>query len=221
MTALLLSLLSPVGSAAQVLRPEPDPFAVSIGVEAVFPAGALAGQDPNADTWYATSGTALIQRVAWAPTASFAFVLEAAFPRFGMDADALQRDFGSAPPVISGKHDISSVSVGVRWRGSGDWLSGPFAEASAGRFRQRTETTQEGDEAQSVAFEWEFGLTGTLGWTTRVGPAFAVEVSAAYHRFREENRGTTQSTGEPFVNRWVDQLTGVRLLAIVTFGGDG
>lgn len=215
MAAGLLTVLATAPAGAQLLPPEPDRFAVSIGVSAVFPTGALADQNPLEESYYATAGTAFKQRFSYAPWHALGFFLEASFPAFGVDVEAVQRDFGVDPPVVDGGNDISSWSAGVRWRRRGEWLRGPYVEALVGLYRQRLELKQRGNDPQQETYDWRPGAAVAVGWAVPLGTAFALDVATTFSQYREEKQGNG------FVNRWTNRWWGLRFLAVLTFGGGG
>ena len=219
-SALAIQSLGAAPTSAQLPEPGPDRFAISVGAAAIFPTGALSDQDPLADAYYATSGSAIVQRFSFAPWRRIGLFAEASFPAFGVDVDAVQRDFGADPPVVDGRNDISSWSAGVRWRRGESWLQGLYAEASIGVFRQQLELEQEGNDPQQDTYEWRRGGTVAIGIVMPLGTALALDAAAMFTQYREVNRGTTDQ-GAPFVNRWTNRWWGIRFLAVLTFGGGG
>lgn len=210
----LLLLFVPIRmSRAQIPPPEPAPMAVSIGVTWAFPLADLALQSPGnitledpGDGRYATGGTAMTQRIAFAPFDPVGLFFQASFPTFGVDAAAVQADFGVTPPVVEGKNEIVAWSLGIRWRGGRSWQRGPYAEVMAGRYRTRTELKQEGLDPAGQTFTWEPGWGVAGGWLLPAGPAFALDIGITLHEFREDY----------FINRWF----GLKAMAVLTFGGD-
>ena len=190
-------------------------FAISVGGAAVFPMADLARQDPNADTWYATAGSGLVQRLSYRVFPALGVFAEASFPGFGMDAAAAQEDFNSNPPLVEGKNDISAWSAGLRWRAGRSWLRGLYAEASLGTYRQRVETRQQDAEADGLIFEWKTGWGVAAGWVVPIGTALALDLGVTLQQFQEEN------VVNSYVNRWVNRWLGLRVLAVLTFGGGG
>ncbi len=218
----LLLLFVPIRiSRAQIPPPEPASMAVSIGVTWAFPLADLALQSPGNVTFddpgdgrYATGGTAMTQRIAFAPFDPVGFFFQASFPTFGVDAAAVQADFGVTPPVVGGKNEIVAWSLGIRWRGGRSWQRGPYAEVMVGRYRTRTELIQEEENPEGgtitlksgETFTWEPGWGIAGGWLLPAGPAFALDIGITLHEFREDY----------FINRWF----GLRAMAVLTFGGD-
>jgi hypothetical protein len=188
-------------------------MAVSIGVTWLLPLadlalespGNLALEDPG-DGRYATGGTAMTQRIAYAPAGHVGLFLQAAFPSFGVDIDAVQADYGVSPPLVDGRNEIVSWEFGLRWRGGRSWQKGPYAEVMVGRYRARTELKREGLDPEDETYTWETGWGTAAGWLLRIGPALAVDLGVILHEFREDY----------FINRWI----GLRTLAVLTFGGD-
>jgi len=203
----------------QLPPPAPDRFAVSVGFSSVWPIGALADQDPTGDTWYAQSGSELTQRLAMVLTGRLGVFLEGTFPTFGMDAAAIQSDFGADPPVTEGRVAVSGWGAGLRWRGAADWLHGPYLEAGVGWWRQQVELRQQDIDPVTQTFDWARGLRGAVGWTVPLGRALALDAGITYSSFSVENEGET--AGEAFTNRWTDSWIGIRFLAVLTFGGEG
>ena len=190
---------------AQLPEPEPDPFAISVGGVAALPGGNLALDDPL-DGLYATPGPGLVQRFAWSPLRHWGVFFQASFPAFGADLEALERDFPL--DLEEGRNRMQQWDVGIRWRGGRSWQDGPFLELMAGTYRARTEFEVAGeDTVRAQTGDWSTGLGGAAGWTVPVGPAFALEASVMMHQFVDED----------FVYRWF----GLRILAVVTFGGRG
>jgi len=200
-------------SRAQIPPPEPASMAVSIGVTWAIPLADLALQspgnilleDPGAGR-YATRGTAMTQRIAFALFDPVGVFFQASFPTYGVDAEAIQRDWNVTPKVVDGRIEIVAWSLGIRWRGGGSWQNGPYAEAMAGRYRVRAELEQEGQDPVGEEPTWESGWGLAGGWLLPVGPAFALDLGLAWHGFRVDH----------FTNRWF----GLRILAVMTFGGD-
>jgi hypothetical protein len=220
-TGVLLALLLTGGPTAQAQLPEPGPerYAVSIGVSAVFPTGALADQDPLGNAYYATSGTALRQRFSVALWKRIGLFADVSFPTFGVDVQSIQRDFGSDPPVVDGKNDITSWSGGVRWRGGGSWLRGLYVEASLGWYRQQLELEQEGSDPQQDTYQWMLGGETAAGLVLPLGSAFALDVAATFTQYREQVQ-RSDVTGR-WTEEWTNRWWGLRILAVLTFGGDG
>jgi hypothetical protein len=193
--------------------------AISVGGAAVFPMADLARQDqdkhPDTDVWYATAGSGLVQRLSYAVFPALGVFAEASFPGFGMDVAAVQADFNSNPPLVEGKSDISAWSAGLRWRAGRSWLNGLYAEASLGTYRQRVETRLQGAQPDSAIFEWKTGWGVAAGWVVPLGTALALDLGVTLHEFHEEN------VVDGFVNRWVNRWLGLRVLAVLTFGGGG
>jgi hypothetical protein len=188
-------------------------MAVSIGITWTVPLADLALKSPGnpllddpGDGRYATGGTAMTQRIAYAPFEPVGLFLQASFPTFGVDVEAVQADYGVSPRVVNGKNEIVSWAVGLRWRGARSWQKGPYAEAMIGYYRARTELKQEGLDPEDEAFTWETGWGAAAGWLLRASPALAVDIGVILHEFREDY----------FINRWI----GLRTLAVLTFGGD-
>jgi len=217
---LLAALLGGVTAVqAQLPDPKPDPFAVSVGVSAVFPMGALADQDPLGNTYYATSGAALRQRFSYAPFSSLGLFAEVAFPVFGVDVQAVQRDFASDPPVVDGRNDIAAWSGGIRWRGAGSWLRGIYAEVSMGWYRQQLELEQEGNDPQQETYQWMLGGEAAAGLILPLGSAFALDVAATFAQYPEQAHRSDASGS--WIEKWTNQWWGLRFLAVLTFGGGG
>ena len=61
---------------------------------------------------------------------------------------------------------------------------------------------------------WATGWTGALGWVFPLTPAFALDAGLELHRFEVEYRH------DPYVDRWTNRWIGLRLLAVMTFGGE-
>ena len=210
----LLTLLVPLeASRAQIAPPKPAPMAVSVGLTWALPLADLALQSPGTanpedpgDGRYATAGTALTQRIAYAPFGRIGLFLQATFPVFGVDVDAAQSDFQSSPPLVKGKNEIVAWIFGVRWRGGRSWQQGPYVELMTGRYRVRTELKLQGLDPEGVTHTREPGWGAAGGWLLRVGPAFALDIGITLHEFREDY----------FMNRWI----GLRTLAVMTFGGE-
>lgn len=206
--ALLVNCFTQGVTLAQIPPSAPDPMSISVGVTFVLPLGNLGTNDWD-DGRYATAGTALTQRLSYAPLESFGFFIQAAFPAFGVDATAVGSDykaiFGSTTDVTGGSNEIVSWSAGVRWRGGRSWNRGLYVEGMLGSYRDRLSLEIAGDTADTT-FSWETGWGVSAGWIIPVGPAFAVDIGIIMHEFREEY----------FINRW----TGLRLLAVMTFGGE-
>ena len=192
---------------AQLPPPPPDPMAISVGAAWVIPMGNLSLQDWD-DGRYATSGTAFTQRFSYAPLEALGFFIQASFPAFGVDAAAVRRDyellFGTATAVTGGSNEITAWNLGLRWRQGRSWKKGFYAEGLVGWHRDRLELEIEGSSADTT-FSWEPGWGVTAGWVFPLGPSFAVDMGLILHEFREEY----------FINRWI----GLRLLAVMTFGG--
>jgi len=212
---------------AQLPPPPPDPMAISVGVAWVIPMGNLAGQDPLENTYYATSGAALTQRFSCSPLLRWGVFIQASFPAFGTDVAALDRDFVAV--VVDGRNDITAWNLGIRWRGGKSWRVGPYAEAAIGTYRHRVETVKLVEDVQgeqelvrdSLVFPgddtgksgWATGWTGALGWVFPLTPAFALDAGLELHGFEAEFRY------DPYVERWTNRWIGLRLLAVMTFGG--
>ncbi len=189
---------------AQLPPPKADPMAISVGVAWVIPLENLALQHWS-DGRYATSGTALTQRFSYAPWEVLGFFLQASFPAFGLDGNAAQRDFMEDPPITGGSNDVTAWNLGARLRLGRSWKKGLYVEAAVGWHRDRLELELV-ESSVDTTFSWEPGWAVAAGWVFPLGPALAVDAGVAVHEFREEY----------FVNRWV----GLRLLAVMTFGGD-
>jgi hypothetical protein len=205
----------------QLPPPGPDPYAVSFGFSAAFPSGALAEQDPDRDTWYAQTGTVMTQRVAVSLFGRLGVYLEGVFPSFGMDAAAVQQDFGSDPPVTEGRVRLHGWGLGIRWRGGAGWLRGPYLEAGGGWWRQEVELRQQGLDPVSESFEWSTGLRAAFGWALPVGRALALDAGLTLSSVTARQEGVGETTGAPFTNRWTDTWIGLRFMAVLTFGGEG
>ncbi len=208
-TALVAVLcLVGIGLRAQIPEPGPARFAVAIGNAWVYPQGDLALKESTVTTdgRYATPGTAFVQRLMWAPFGRWGMFLQASFPSFGVDAEAVQRDFNRSPPVVGGANTITAWTLGVRWRQGRSWRRGPYAEAALERNRATLEVRQEGEEADSMAFAWETGWMVGAGWVVGLGPTLALDGGLAVHEFRED----------AFITRW----TALRFMAVFTFGGN-
>ncbi len=192
---------------AQIPAAPPDPMAVSVGVAIVMPLGNLGMNDWD-DGRYATAGIALTQRFSYSPLESFGFFIQAAFPAFGVDAAAVGSDyeavFGSATDITGGSNEVVSWSAGTRWRGGRSWSKGLYVEGMLGWYRDRL-SLEIADDTADTTFSWEAGWGLSAGWIFPVGPAFALDIGIIMHEFREDY----------FINRW----TGLRLLAVMTFGG--
>lgn len=215
---------------AQLPPSPPDPMAISVGVARVIPQGNLAGQDPLESTWYATSGAALTQRLSYSPMLQWGVFMQASFPAFEVDVAALDRDFVTS--VVGGSNDITAWNLGIRWRGGKSWSVGPYAEVAIGMYRHRVETVKLVEDVQvggepelvrdSLVFPgddtgnsgWAAGWTGALGWVFPLTPAFALDAGLELHRFEVEFRH------DPYVDRWTNRWIGLRLLAVMTFGGE-
>jgi len=190
---------------AQLPEPGPDPFAISVGGVAGIPAGNLALEDP-VDGLYATPGPGLTQRFAWSPLRSWGVFFQASFPAFGADLEALERDFPL--DLEEGRNRLQQWDMGIRWRGGRSWLEGPYLEIMGGIHRARTEFDVAGEDTlRSQTGDWSPGFGLAAGWAVPVGPAFALESSVVMHSFEDED----------FLYRWF----GIRILAVMTFGGRG
>ncbi len=194
----------PLDARAQMPVRGPAPFAATVGNAWILPGGNLALKDAD-DGRYATAGTAFVQRLMWAPGRIWGLILQAAFPTFGVDAEAVQADYGSSPPIVDGANTISSWSLGLRLRGGRSWRRGPYAEAALERNRASLEVRQEGESADSITFDWETGWMVGAGWVLPVGPTFSIDGALALHRYTEDY----------FITRW----TAFRIMAVFTFGG--
>ena len=198
---------APCSSRAQPAPAAPDPMAVSAGVAWVVPMANLSLHDWN-DGRYATAGTAFTQRISYAPLEVLGFFLQASFPAFGIDAGAVERDyellFGTPAGITGGGNEITAWNLGVRWRQGRSWKKGLYLEGLAGWYRDRLELEMT-DSSADTTFSWEAGWGISAGCAFPVGPSFAVDVGLVMHEFREEY----------FINRWA----GLRLLAVMTFGG--
>ncbi len=202
----LLTLLVPLeASRAQIAPPKPARIAVSIGITWALPQANLALQNPD-DGSYATAGTVLTQRIAYAPIGRIGLFLQAAFPVFGLDVEAAQSDWLLSPPLVKGKNEIVAWIFGVRWRGGRSWQQGPYMELMTGRYRVRTETKRQGLDPEDMTYSREPGWGAAGGWLLRVGSASALDIGITLHEFREDY----------FINRWI----GLRILAVLTFGGE-
>lgn len=205
--ALLADCFAPGVTRAQIAQSAPDPMSISVGAAFVLPMGNLGTNDWD-NGRYATAGAAFTQRFSYTPLKSFGFFVQAAFPAFGVDATAVGNDyeaiFGSATDVTGGSNEIVSWNAGVRWRGGQSWNKGLYVEGMLGSYRDKLTLEITGDTADTT-FSWEAGWGVSAGWVFPVGPAFAVDIGIIMHEFQEEY----------FINRW----TGLRLLAVMTFGG--
>ncbi|MFC1628289.1 hypothetical protein ACFL3H_04150 [Gemmatimonadota bacterium] len=210
---LFLFLVPGQSSRAQIPPPDPAPMAVSIGVTWAIPLADLALQSPGnilledpGDGRYATGGTAMTQRIAFAISDPIGVFFQATFTSFGVDTAAVQADYSVSPPVVGGKNEMVTWSIGVRWRGGQSWQKGPYAEAMIGRYRARTELKQKDLDPVGETFTWELGWGVAGGWIVSVGPSLALDIGVVLHEFREDY----------FINRWF----GLRTMAVMTFGGD-
>ncbi|MFO7768097.1 MAG: hypothetical protein R6W82_03950 [bacterium] len=183
----------------------PDPFAISVGGVAAMPGGNLAQDDPF-DGLYATPGPGLVQRFSWSPLPRWGVFFQASFPSFGADLEALERDFPLE--LEEGRNRVDQWDIGIRMRGGRSWQEGPFLEVMGGPYRARTEFEVAGEDTlRSQTGDWSAGVGLAAGWAVPIGPAFALESSVMIHQFEDED----------FVYRWF----GIRILAVVTFGGRG
>ncbi len=217
---------------AQLPPPKADPMAISVGVALVVPIGNLAEQNPDENTVFATSGTALTQRFSYSPLRHWGVFVQASFPAFGIDVAAADRF--SADEVVEGGNDIAAWNLGIRWRSGKSWQRGLYAEMALGGYRHRLEAVKwverelpESEPEKVLVREslvypgddkgnsgWAMGWSGAVGWVIPLTPAFAIDVGLAFHEFEAEFRH------DPYVDRWTNRWIGLRLLAVMTFGGD-
>jgi len=202
--AMIVLLILPAGSRAQMPSRGPAPFAVGVGNAWIIPGGNLPLDDPD-DGRYATPGTAFTQRLMWSPRPGWGIFIEGAFPIFGVDATAVQADYNRDPPVVEGSNTVTSWALGIRWRAQKSWRRGLYAEAALARNRAGLEIRQEGLSTEAISFSWETGWMAGAGWVVPVGPTFSLDGGIAHHEFAEDY----------FVSRW----TAFRIMAVFTFGG--
>jgi hypothetical protein len=205
--ALLVAGLAIPGTArAQLPASRPDPFHLSVGGAWAVPEAHLARQDPD-DGRYGRPGRGLVERFGWYPGRHWGLFLQGYFPVMGVDAAAVQRDFEADPAVRGGRNEVTGWLMGLRLRRFPEPLRGPYLEGSIGWYRHRLELDRQDGSRSTQANPWQIGAGGAAGWMVPVGGRFGFDLAVEMHEFREDY----------FVNRW----WGVRMLAVLTFGGEG